>query len=168
MKGSWKCSVNFFTLIIELIDNTETTNKPISSNTCFPLWNSLETNLTKWSRFPKERFLTQNVFAQSPLEFGIESFLLEIQQIIVRNVWRNRPSLKKLKASRILIILKKGIILKSLLGTFVNSAKWRAINERCSGCNKKIENWPWKSIPPKNYDDWLYQCSHLFIAIYRF
>src|SRR6202022_4198863 len=30
--------------------------------------------------------------------------------------------------------------------------------------------WPWESIPPKSEssDDWLYQGSHLFTALYRF
>ena len=30
--------------------------------------------------------------------------------------------------------------------------------------------WPWESIPPKSesYDDWLYQGSHLFTALYCF
>ena len=49
--------------------------------------NPQETNLYKWCRFPRERFLTQTMFARSPLEAQIKTLPLEIQQIIVTKVW---------------------------------------------------------------------------------
>ena len=52
--------------------------------------NSRETNLYKWCRFPRERFLTHTVFARSPLEAQIKTLPLELQQIIVTKVWQNK------------------------------------------------------------------------------
>ena len=54
VKGSWKCSLALFTLIVELGDKAQTINKPVPSTTHFTQWNFQETNLNKWSRFPRE------------------------------------------------------------------------------------------------------------------
>lgn len=87
LKGSWKCTVALFTLIVELSDKAQPINQPVTVNF---RWKIKETNLNKWSKFPRERFLTQTVFARSPLENFIKSLPLEIQQIIVTKVWQNR------------------------------------------------------------------------------
>ena len=88
VEGSWTCAVALFTLIVELSDKAQPINKPITSklNSRRPK----ETNLYKWSRFPRERFMIQTVFARSSLEDKIKSIPLEIQQIIVTKVWENR------------------------------------------------------------------------------
>ena len=92
VKSFQKCSVALFTLIIELSDKAQLVDKPITStsNFCFTHWRSKETNLHKWSRFPRERFLTQTMFSRSPLEHKIKSLALEILQTIVTKVWQNR------------------------------------------------------------------------------
>ena len=92
VKGSWKCSVALFTLIVELSDKAQPVKKSVTEtlNARFTHWRPKETNLHKWSRFPREKFLTQTMFARSPLETKIKTLPLEIQQIIVTKVWQNR------------------------------------------------------------------------------
>lgn len=92
VEGSWMCIVGLFTLIVELSDRARPVKKPVtkSLNARFTHWKPKETNLHTWSRFPREKFLTQTVFARSPLETRIKTLPLEIQQIIVTKVWQNR------------------------------------------------------------------------------
>lgn len=91
-ENSWQCSVAIYSLIVQLSDQAQPVTK-VSKLTAYPIYRHKklrETNLRKWCRFPRERFLTQTVFARSPLEARIKTLPLYIQQIIVTKVWQNR------------------------------------------------------------------------------
>ena len=92
LEDSWQCVVAIFSLVVELSDRAQP-GPQFSTLKVHPSSisrNPRNTNLYKWCRFPRGRFLTQGVFSRSPLETRIKTLPLEIQKIIVTKVWQNR------------------------------------------------------------------------------
>ena len=91
LEDSWQYSVAIFPLVVELSDRAQPCTQ-LSNLKSYPscvCQNLHETNLYKWCRLPKGRFLTETMFSRSPLETQIKTLPLEIQQIIVTKVWQN-------------------------------------------------------------------------------
>ena len=134
VEGSWKCAVALFTLIVELSDKAQPINKPITStlNAHFTHWRPKETNIHKWSRFPRERFLTQTMFARSPLENRIKSLPLEIEQIIVTKVWQNRTIIEGTEEIKDFSnFVERDYLLSQYLEHMLLAPGWGTVNERC-------------------------------------
>ena len=128
---------------MELSKKAQPINKPVTStlNCHFTYWRPKETNLYKWSRFPRERFLTQTVFARSPLEYKIKSLPLEIQQIIVTKVWQNRTVHTSVKEIRDFSnFIEKDYILSQYLEHVLLTPQGKESIEEANTSLKIIEN----------------------------
>jgi hypothetical protein len=143
VEGSWKCSVALFTLIVELSDRAQPLIK-LPSLEVQPIYiyrKPRETNLSKWCRFPRERFLTHTVFARSPLERKIKSLPLEIQQIIVTKVWQNRTVHTSDKVIRDFSnFIEKDYMLSQYLEHVLLTPQGKELIENANKSLKRIEN----------------------------
>ena len=143
VEGSWKCAVALFTLIVELSDKAQPINKPVTLtlNACFTYWKPKETNLHKRSRLPRERFLTQTLFARSPLENRIKSLPLEIRQIIVTRVWNNGTIIEGTKETKDFSnFVEKDYLLSQYLEHTLLAPGGEQLTTETNDAIKRIEN----------------------------
>ena len=143
LENSWQCSVAIFSLVVELSDRTQPVTKLLSLE-AQPLYNCQkprETNLFKWCRFPREKFLTHTVFARSSLEGRIKALPLDIQKIIVTKVWQNRTVYTSDKEIRDFSnFVEKDYMLSQYLEHVLLAPQGRELIEDANKALKRIEN----------------------------
>lgn len=143
LENSWQCSVAIFSLIVKLSDQTQPVTELLSlkSDPIYSCRTPRETNLYKWCRFPRERFLTKTVFARSPLEARIKILPLDVQQIIVTKVWQNRTVYTSdIEIRDFSNFIEKDYMLSQYLEHVLLTPQGKELIEGANKALKRIEN----------------------------